>query len=388
MKKIIFLLLIVVGLSGCGNTYDNPADYQLNRCEFSGATKHLCSARLGDVILFEANKSYGVYLKCKKDAQPKKVKELNRYSICKITSSDKYFYVSAQQGSDDECKVFVLDKDGKIIEEKKCCCEWIYVYGNTVMGYYNGHDETDGADGWTSERIEVTHYINEKKFLEAKEDDISNWKKISGDTVTIGGKTLIRQVDSKEEVIYNKVPYYTDMVYYDVTYEDEVLDCILYVGGKIVSAGTVEEKAEKYIKQLQDIMGKKEKDFGVYSWQIGDEVVGVCNVYNQSGGFLQQFADDIKYGFTFRYNPKSDTVSIIKKYNDKNLIYYDGHWLIYSNKKGVVYKESMDNEEKDRIFKGTGRTWVDVSDGILTMGDVYDTTENSPEHKEDAFLLR
>ena len=124
------------------------------------------------------------------------------------------------------------------------------------MGYYNGHDESDGVDGWTTERIEATHCIDEKDFLNMKKDDISKWTKITGDFALIEGKRLIRQVDSKEMVLRHKEPYYTDTVY-DEVYTNG-LESISYVDGRIVSAETLKEKVRKYIKQLHEIMGKSE----------------------------------------------------------------------------------------------------------------------------------
>ena len=69
----------------------------------------------------------------------------------------------------------------------------------------------------------------------------------------------------------HEIPYYRDIPYYDA------YDSLGYIvaDGEIVSSLN-KKKAKKYIVQLQEIMGKEEKNYYVDSWQNSDKLYGVC----------------------------------------------------------------------------------------------------------------
>ena len=50
------------------------------------------------------------------------------------------------------------------------------------------------------------------------------------------------------------------------------------------------------------MMKKEEHNFIIYSFQIGDEIYGICNVYKQQGNLLSFYTEDIDYSFSFSYS--------------------------------------------------------------------------------------
>lgn len=375
MKKILLFLAIIIVLSGC--KLSTPENIEFDEWEIGGEYQNLRSAHIEDVILYDCGE-YGTYIKKGQKGISQKIEELSgNFAISKISASDQYFYISGKEISDvwgGKCNVLIMDINGKVIGAKDCCCEWVYVCGNTVLGYYTGRDEFDVAEGWAAKRIEATHSMDEKKFFENQDDDISKWKVIIGDRSTINGKKLFRQKDSD-----HAVPYYTDAVYYDAY---DVLDGIIYVDGSVES-NTDREAAQKYIEQLQKIMGDKEKNFEVSAWQFGDKLFGVCCVYGQSGGFLQHFTKDIECSLWFGYNPDKDSIYLEETYHGKEVAYCDENWMIY-RKDSAVYIENLKNHNRKKVFESDVMVNVDLTDNVVTLWDV----KNEELNHSDAVILQ
>ena len=374
MKRIVILFIVLMMLCGCNRS--TPRDIVFDRCETSGVLRNLRSARIGDVVLFDCG-TYGTYLK-RKDNTVKKIKELSEEGIFKISSSDKYFYVSIgrREISGKIANVLVVDRKGNIIQTKDCECEWIQVYKDVIFGYYNGRDDYEEDVGWSAMCIEATHYISEDEFLEDKEDNIADWVHMTGEENNIKGKKMYRKKKDSD----HEIPYYRDIPYYDA------YDSLGYIvaDGEIVSSLN-EKKAKKYIVQLQEIMGKEEKNYFVASWQNSDKLYGVCRVYKKSGGFMQLFTKDIDYSFSFEYEPKTDSVSLIKKYDGIEQLYFDDNWIIY-RKNNIIFAENLHTGKKKKIFKSDRYVWFDVSGDIVVVYDI--SVEEGKIKNKNAFILK
>ncbi len=367
MKKVLFLSVIMTMiLSGCN--FSTPADIDFDEWGLGGPTEHGRSARIGNVVLYDGSANYGTYIKLENDDTPKKLEDITKnFAIDKISSSNQYFYLSGK-GTSEEWKgkvnVLVVDINGNIVAAKKCCCIWIYACNNMILGYYNG-DEEDEEDessvGWDATRREVTHFVDEKEFLKNEEDDIENWTEIIGDSCKVAGKEWFHQ--KKDDI--HSVPYYTDKVYSDVY---DALMFLLYVDGR-ESSGQDTKKSEKYMKQMQEIMGGKEKNIEVSARQSGDKLFIVCRVYSQSGGFLQHFTKDIERSLLLQYDPDKDAVYLEDTYEGKEVAYWDGSWVIY-RKDRELFLENLATHEANKVFESDVIINIDVSGDIVTLWDL------------------
>lgn len=376
MKKKILLFIMMLLLPGCVNS--TPKDIELDEWEMSSALQNGRSARIGNTVLYDCSQDYGTYIKLENSNDSKKLDAVSQnFAIDKISSSNQYFYLSGRETSDKwggKSNVLVLDANGKVITAKNCCCEWIYICGNTVLGYYNGHNELDSAMGWVATRMEVTHCLSEEAFLKNEDNEIRKWKALTGDVCSIDEKKLFHQKDSE-----HSVPYYTDTVYYSAY---DVLKEILYVDGKLAS-DLDEETAKKYIEQLYGIMGGREKNFGVSSWQFGSKLFGVCCIYRKSGGFLQHFTKDIERSLVFCYDPDKDSIYLEKTYDGKELAYCDEDWMIF-RKDREVFIENIRTHQSKKIFESDAMVTVDLSGDVITVWD----TDNEGFNHSDAVILQ
>lgn len=369
MKRVLLLFSIIILFTGC--SHSTPKDIAIDECEMGGATQSGRSARIGDYVVYDCTSDYGTFITSGDQNTPTKLKDISEYfAIDKISSSNQYFYISGRELSDvwgGTSNVLVVDKTGTVIKAIDCSCIWVYACGDLIYGYYNGHDDSndsDGAVGWASSRMEVTHYIDEKDFLQSNKDRIETWNSMTGEQCSINDKKWFLQKDSE-----HSVPYYTDTVYYDAY---DVLKGMLYVDGK-ESSGLNENKElrntmNKYIKQMNGLMEEKEKNFEISSWQFGSDLLGVCCVYKQSGGYLQHFTKDIEYSLTFRYNPQQDTIELDETYPGKEVSYYDENWLIYRKEK-KLFLENLHTKETNELFQSDTHVTVDVSGDVVTVWD-------------------
>ncbi len=367
MKKVLFLsVILVMILSGCN--FSTPADIDFDEWGLGGPTEHGRSARIGNVVLYDCTASYGTFIKSENDDIPQKLEDISKnFAIDKISSSKQYFYLSGRGISEEwegKINVLVVDINGNIVAAKKCCCIWIYACDNMILGYYNG-DEEDEEDessvGWDATRREITHFADEEEFLKNEEDDIENWTKIIGDSYTVAEKEWFRQKKDDD----HSVPYYTDTVYSDVY---DALMFLLYVDGR-ESSGQDTEKSEKYMKQMQEIMGGKEKNMEVSTRQSENKLFIVCRVYSQSRGFLQHFTKDIERSLLLRYDPDRDAVYLEVTYEGKEVAYWDGSWVIY-RKDRELFLENLATHEANKVFESDVIIHIDVSGDIVTLWDL------------------
>ena len=369
MKRVLCLsviLVLMLILSGCN--FSTPADIDFEEWGLGGPTEHGRSARIGDVVLYYCKAGLDTYLNSGTGDVPQKLEEISEnFAIDKISSSDQYFYLSGKGISEEwegRVNVLVVDKNGNIVAAKKCCCIWIYASGNKILGYYNG-DEEDEEDessvGWDATRREVTHFTDEEGFLENQEDHIENWTKITGDSFKVAGKEWFRQKKDED----HSVPFYTDTVYSDVYH---ALMFLLYVDGR-ESTGQDTRKSDKYVKQMWEFMGGKEKNIEVSTRQSANKLFIVCRVYSQSGGFLQHFTKDIERSLLLRYDPDKDAVYLEDTYEGKEVAYWDGNWVIY-RKERELFLENLVTHKADRIFESDVIINIDVSGDIVTLWDL------------------
>lgn len=367
MKKVLLLsVILAMILSGC--VLRTPADIDLDEWALDGCFENGRSARIGNVVLYDCTASYGTFIKSENEDTPKKLEDISEnFAINKISSSDQYFYLSGRWDTsewEETINVLVVDTNGNIVAAKKSCCVWIYASGNTILGYYNNDDEDEWDDdsvAWDASRREVTHYIDEEEFLKNKKDDIKNWTKITGDSCSLVGKEWFRQ----KEDDHHSVDYYTDTVYSDVY---DMLEYLAYWDGREVT-GQDTKKAKKYINQIRDIMGGREKNFEVSTRQIGDQLYIVCCVYSQAGGFLQHFTKDIERSLLLQYDPDKDSVYLKETYEGKEVAYWDENWMIY-RKERELFLENLVTHNVDKVFESDVIIDIDVSGDIVTLWDL------------------
>ena len=153
----------------------------------------------------------------------------------------------------------------------------------------------------------------------------------------------------------------------------DVLNWMNYWDGREVSglSQKIKEKSEKYIKQMQDIMGGKEKNFEVLDWQIGDKLFVIYRVYSEAGGYLQHFTKDIERSLLFQYDPDKDSVILNKTYEGKEVAYWDGDWVIY-RKDSELFVENFQTHEVSNVFKSDVTINIDVSGDVVTLWDIKD----------------
>lgn len=364
MKKVLFLsVILVVILSGCN--FSTPADVDFEQWGLGGPTEHGRSARIGNVVLYFCSAGLGAFIKTEEKVAPKKLEDISeKFAIDKISSSAQYFYLSGRGKGEwkGQVNVLVVDTNGNIVAAKKCCCVWVYACGNTVLGYYNGDSFSyERAIAWDATRREITHFTEEEDFLKNEEDDIENWTDITGQSCTLAGEEWFRQKSDDN----HSVPYYTDTVYSNVY---DALMFLLYVDGE-ESSGQDTEKSDKYIKQIQEIMGGREKNIEVATRQSKNKLFIVCRVYSQSGGFLQHFTKDIERSLLLQYDPDKDAVYLEDTYERKEVAYWDGSRVIY-RKDRELFLENPETHKADKIFESDVVINIDVSGDIVTLWDL------------------
>ncbi len=213
--------------------------------------------------------------------------------------------------------------------------------------------------------------------MNSEDNNIKKWKKITGESLSLGGKEWFRQKDYE-----HSVPYYTDTVYCDAYH---VLKWINYVDGKEVSGldWDIEKKSKKYINQMQGFMGGKEKDFDVFSLQFGNKLFVICRIFSQSGGFLQHFTKDIERSLLLQYDQDTDSVCLENIYDGKELEYWDETWMIYRKEK-ELFVENIHTHEVSKVFESDTTINIDLTDDIVTLWDI----ENEELKNSDIFILR
>lgn len=380
MKKVFFVLVILaMMLSGCN--FSTPRDIDLDEWALSGPFQNGRSARIDDVVLYDCTESYGTFIKLENEDTPKKLEDISKnFAINKISSSNQYFYLSgkatsniwgASEGEEGTINVLVVDRDGNVVAAKKSCCLWVYACEDTILGYYSGDEEDEWDESylaWEATRREITHYCEEEEFLKSEEDDIDNWTKITGKSFSLVGKEWFRKKENEDEEY--SVPYYTDTVY-SSTYH--VLNWMNYWKGREVSGlgRKGKEKSKKYVEQMQDIMGGKEKNFEVSDWQTGDKLFVIYRVYREAGGYQQHFTKDIECSLLFQYDPDKDSVILKETYEGKEVAYWDGDWVIY-RKDAELFVENLQTHEVSNVFKSDVIINIDVSGDVVTLWDIKD----------------
>lgn len=339
------------------------------------------SARIGNVILYDCGQNYGTYIKLENSDAAIRIEDVSQnFAIDKITSSSKYFYLTGYETSDawgGKSNVLVLDMSGKVNMAKKCCCKWIYACGNTVLGYYNDNDELDEGLGWSASRVEVTHYIDEQKFLNNEDSSIEKWTPITGESLSMDGRKWFYQKDYE-----HSIPYYTDTVYCDAY---DVLKWINYVDGEEVSGldWNIAEKSKKYVEQIKGFIGNGKKNFEIFSWQFSDKLFIICRVYSRAGGFLQHFTKDIECSILFYYDTNKDSISLESTFHKKELAYYDGNWMVYRKGK-ELFVENLHTHKASKVFESDVTINIDFSGDIVTFWDIKDEELN----RSNIFILQ
>ena len=110
-------------------------------------------------------------------------------------------------------------------------------------------------------------------------DNIINWNTFEGEECIIDGIVMKRV----EDFGYGEPHYY----YTDVPREPFIAHNFLAVINGKISSDVDKKNTKKYMKQLNDIFGRKEKNYLLRAWQNQSKTQGVVNVYNKSDGFLQ-----------------------------------------------------------------------------------------------------
>lgn len=384
LKMAIFLTALYITAVLCCSCQhcQHPSDITFDKWELGDSSTNGKAAGIDDTVIYDCMGI--IYLKefGKEKSEPKELRNLEYLYTSKISSSKEYFYLSRDSsigyhGHDwGSTNMLILDKKGEIIKELDNDLCWIDVKDSTVFGYYNPSasfaDYIDGdSDGF--DRIVATHYIDESEFLKHG-DDINNWNIIEGEECTIDGIDMKRVEDFRHQK-----PYYTDVPYYEA-FKD--LSFLAVINGKIASDAD-KKSIKKYIKQLNVIFGRKEKNYLIRSWQNQSKMYGVVQVYHKSGGFLQCFTKDIDYSLLFEYDSSNNRITELSKIKDKEVVYYDDKNLIY-REKSKVYHENIQSKNKEVLFENDGAVWIDCSNDIITL---YDKDSDGNVRNTNCFIL-
>lgn len=372
LKMAIFLTALYITAVLCCSC-QHPSDKVFDDWQLGNLSSNGQVAIVDDTVIYRCP---GVtYLKesVKNNSAPEELEDLRMFIPCKISSSREYFYYICEA---DDINILILNKKGEIVKEMHSDFDWIYAVGDTIFGYYNPPfsftyfvDSDDGFD-----RIVATHYIDEDIFLK-NGDNIINWNTFEGEECIIDGIVMKRV----EDFGYGEPHYY----YTDVPREPFIAHNFLAVINGKISSDVDKKNTKKYMKQLNDIFGRKEKNYLLRAWQNQSKTQGVVNVYNKSDGFLQCFTKDIDYSLLFEYDSSNDRITELSKIKDKEVVYYDDKNLIY-REKSKVYHENIQSKNKEVLFENDGAVWIDCSNDIITL---YDKDTDGNVRNTNCFVL-
>ncbi len=103
----------------------------------------------------------------------------------------------------------------------------------------------------------------------------------------------------------------------------------------------------------------------------------------KSGGFLQHFSKDIERSLLLQYDQDTDSISVEKIYDGKELAYWDETWMIYRKEK-ELFVENIHTHKVSKAFESDTTIHIDVSDDIVTLWDI----KNAELKNSDIFILQ
>lgn len=366
MKQILkyFMFFIIINvLSGCSviglsemmldeENQDLPSSIGTISSDFSFA-----ALGTGEIAFLTIDPKEVVFLDEKQENRRSVELSENRQSL-EITAGNDYFYVYCSNEDETAGFLNVFDNKGELIKEISLPFSRVSVSNGIVYGYY---DETADFYGWGSNisnsHIEATHYIREKKFLEKFPESIEDWNEISGEEKTNIGKQQLYYCSSD---YYHGTDYYSNQKPLSVFAQ---IDYVKYCKGELVSEEYDTDIASR-LNQIYSMMKKEEENFLIYSFQINDNIYGICNVYSQCGDLLTLCTDDLDYSFSFSYDEKEDKLYKVNQYANIELIYEDEYNCLYHKSDGVYYtKLGLDKEKK--IYEYDGEIGITILEGYV-----------------------
>nr|MBP3599127.1 hypothetical protein [Eubacterium sp.] len=374
IKYFLIMVMVMLLLTGCtpkmlaillaGDGEEQKQGIEKQACMLEDVSSNFSIAYKENVIAYITRSTDAVEFYNKETQEEMVAKLPESYESLQITAGDKYFYVYCSD-EDDQGYLRIYNTKAELMKEFELPFQKVLASEGIIFGYYDIQElPSSHAWGWnnSNSNVEATHYIGEKEFLDTCSSDISQWKKIEGET----------QVAISKKMLYRcPMDYYHTVEYYSTEKKLDVLEQVSYLrycNGRIAS-----DENDKFVKgrleQIYNMMHEKEKNFVMYSFQKDNKIYGVCNVYRDSGGMLNLLTEEIEYSFTFSYDENQDTLYKIKEYDKLELVYTDGEHLLTHKLDGVYYQDLQTLEEK-KVYDYDGSLNIIVVDGCVNFKEV------------------
>lgn len=383
LKYLMFFILLNV-LSGCTGIGSSkimldeknqalPSSIGAILSDFSFA-----SLGTGEIAYLTADPEEIVFLDRKQNRQFIELSQ--NFEALEITAGNDYFYVYCTNEDEIRGILNIYDNKGELIKKISLPFKRVSVNNGIVYGYY---DETADFFEWGSNNsnsyIETTHYMSEKQILKKFPDKIDNWNEISGGEKVNIGKQQLYHCPSD----YNHgTDYYSDKKPFSVLKQ---IDYVRYCDGKIASDENDAEVGSR-LNQIYDMMKKEEHNFIIYSFQIGDEIYGICNVYKQQGNLLSFYTEDIDYSFSFSYSEQEDRLYKVNEYNNMELIYEDKDNCLFHKSDGVYYVK-LGSDKKEKIYNYNGEIEITILEGYVKFRERKIHNDDNIEDKQEIIKI-
>lgn len=370
MKRLIYMISIfnILLLCSCGmNLFDEEtgtADSgDTSFSKINGILSNFSCLQFGDRLLYltdEYNKFYILF----EDGKGTNEIVPNDLDVLEITASNSYIYVYCEDMNTnfENGILLVYDENIELIKSLKLPFDRVCANNDTIYGYHGGYARSffSHASNNANPYIECNYYIKESDFLNGDCSELQDWKKIDADDKTeIDGLTLYR----------HNADYYHEEAFYSSVIEMplfEYKNYILYCDGRLAS----DERAyyaQGVVDELYELMKQKESNFEVQSFEHGDTLYGVCNVYTKHSHMQEFYTRDIDYSFVFSYD--NQNFKKLLEVEDMELVYSDGTHLLTHQADGI-YLSDMNLENQEKVFDWDEGIYVTVLNGVVKV--VYD----------------
>jgi hypothetical protein len=376
MKKknvLIMLLCCVLLLTGCSNLkqwYEDYLDHGPTPSIFNGVSSAYEYAYIGKRIAYSRSKLKLFF----SDIDGKNKKSFNlpdNHEIYSISAGKDYFYVYSINENLTKGYLRLYNKNGKFKKEVRLFFAKIFVRDGIIYGLDSKEIQSDcDSNPLTIEGVEATHYIEEKRFLKNFPDNKEQWN-------TFNGK---EKQEVNDMMFYRYTAgYLHSMPYYSNEKPLEVLEqvgTITFIDGTIFSDED-DTEVKPRMKQIYSMMRQKEKNFSLWSFEMGNEIFGVCNVYKRD----TLNTKDLSYSFSFRYGEKKDELYKVKTYDNRELIFENQEICLYHKEDGVYLERGKINK---RVYAYDGLVYVNV----VYLKDGYLQFLKNDLEKHDSYTIR
>ena len=372
MKRFVYMICMMsILLCSCGSNLFNEETEttgveDISYSRLDGIRSNFSCLQFHNQLFYLTNEYDRFYIlsedgNCKEQIIP------SNLGAVELTASNSYLYLYCEDMDDDieNGVLLIYDKNIELIKQLKLPFDRVFAKNNTIYAYRGEEVRTFyvNISNIANPYIECNYYMKESDLLARDSIELQDWEKfVLEDKTEMDGLILYRHNPN----------YFHSRAFYSSAktipmFKYGYADYILYCDGRFCSDET-DEYVREVVDELYKLMKKKEPNFYVRSFEQGDTLYGVCNVYIRSAYMMDFYTQDIDYSFVFSYD--SQNMKKVLEVEDLELVYSDGIHLL-SHQKDGIYLSDLNLENQEKVFEWDGGIAVTVLDGVVMVE--YDT---------------